>query len=137
MQRFICIGNLTKDPEVRMTQAGDSVCPFSIAVSRDTKDENENRETDFFDVVAWKKTAENCGKYLKREARLQSWGAFKIARGLRRTARSDTRQKSSRNRWNSSHRSRTCHSRAFRNTTRHLNRSLKKSAWTTTCRFKP
>lgn len=70
MQRFICIGNLTKDPEIRMTQAGDSVCPFSIAVSRDTKDENGNRETDFFDVVAWKKTAENCGKYLKKGSKV-------------------------------------------------------------------
>lgn len=48
-----------------MTQAGDSVCQFSIAVSRNTKDESGNRDTDFFDVVAWKKTAENCGKYLK------------------------------------------------------------------------
>lgn len=70
MQRFICIGNLTKDPEIRMTQAGDPVCPFSIAVSRDTKDENGNRETDFFDVVAWKKTAENCGKYLKKGSKV-------------------------------------------------------------------
>ncbi len=70
MQRFICIGNLTKDPEVRMTQAGDPVCPFSIAVSRDTKDENGNRETDFFYVVAWKKTAENCGKYLKKGSKV-------------------------------------------------------------------
>lgn len=70
MQRFICIGNLTKDPEVRMTQAGDPVCPFSIAVSRNTKDESGNRETDFFDVVAWKKTAENCGKYLKKGSKV-------------------------------------------------------------------
>ena len=53
-----------------MTQAGDSVCQFSIAVSRNTKDESGNRETDFFDVVAWKKTAENCGKYLKKGSKV-------------------------------------------------------------------
>jgi single-strand DNA-binding protein len=60
----VCImGRLTKAPELRHTQSGTAVATFSLAVDRDFKDGNGERATDFFDVVAWKSTAEFVSKY--------------------------------------------------------------------------
>ena len=66
MQKFICIGNLTRDPELTETPSGVAVCKFSIAVSRDYADADGNRETDFFNITVWRGRAESCGKYLKK-----------------------------------------------------------------------
>jgi len=54
------IGRLTKDPEMRQTNSGKSVCSFSIAVNKG-KD-----NTSFFDVSVWDKTADICGQYLSK-----------------------------------------------------------------------
>lgn len=66
MNKVVIIGNLTKDPELNETQSGIAVCRFSVAVSRDYADKDGNRETDFFNVTAWRGIAENCGKWLKK-----------------------------------------------------------------------
>lgn len=63
MNSVILIGNLTKDPQVGKTSNGISYCKFAIAVTRDYKDNNGNRETDFFNCSAWRALAENIGKY--------------------------------------------------------------------------
>ncbi len=60
------IGNLTKDPEVRSTGSGVSVCSFRIAVTRRFAGQGGERVSDFFDVVAWRSLAELCGKYLAK-----------------------------------------------------------------------
>lgn len=53
------MGRLTKDPELRRTESGVAVTSFRIAVERDTKAKDAERpETDFFDCVAWRSTAE-------------------------------------------------------------------------------
>ena len=66
MNKVILVGNLTRDPELSETPSGISVCRFSIAVSRDYANADGNRETDFFNITVWRRSAENCGKYLKK-----------------------------------------------------------------------
>lgn len=60
------IGNLTRDPELTQTSSGVSVCRFTLAVGRDYKDVNGNRETDFFNCTAWRGLGETIGKYCKK-----------------------------------------------------------------------
>ena len=63
----VCIsGNLTRDPEIAETPNGVTVCKFAVAVNRKYKDDNGEVVTDFFNVVAWRGLAENCGKYLAK-----------------------------------------------------------------------
>lgn len=64
INRVILIGNLTKDPELRTTNSGVSVCTFSIAVNRKNKNASGERQSDFFNIVAWRGLGELCGKYL-------------------------------------------------------------------------
>ena len=60
MNKAIIIGNLTKDPEKKVTPDGVSVTNFTVAVSR-----SGNREkADFLPVVTWRTLADNCAKYL-------------------------------------------------------------------------
>lgn len=62
MNKAMIIGNLTRDPEVNTTASGISVCRFSVAVTRPF-----NRDqTDFINVVVWRKLAELCGQYLAK-----------------------------------------------------------------------
>lgn len=65
MNKLTIIGNLTKDPELRTTQDGVSVCSFTVAVNRRKKTDNQP-EADFFRVSAWRQLGENCGKYLAK-----------------------------------------------------------------------
>lgn len=53
---------MTKDPELRTTPQGVSVCTFRIAVPRPHKRD----ETDFLSIVTWRGLAENCAKYLAK-----------------------------------------------------------------------
>ncbi len=83
LNRIVLIGRLTRDPEMKYTPQGIPVAQMSIAVDRITKDENGQKETDFFDIVAWRRTAEFASQYLTKgrlvsvEGRLQtrSWVA--------------------------------------------------------------
>ena len=62
MNKAIIIGNLTRDPEKKVTPDGVSVTNFTVAVSR-----NGNREkADFLPVVTWRTLADNCAKYLAK-----------------------------------------------------------------------
>ena len=61
MNSVTLVGRLTTDPELRFTNTGTAVCEFSIAVDRVGTD-----ETDFFDVVAWAKTAEAVSAYVAK-----------------------------------------------------------------------
>ena len=67
MLNSVCImGRLTKDPELKSTQSGISVTSFSIAVDRSYKGPGGERETDFFDVVAWRSTADFVCSYFSK-----------------------------------------------------------------------
>lgn len=63
MNRATIIGNLTKDPELRTTTTGISVCTFTVAV---TTGFGEKKHTDFLPVVTWRALAENCAKFLAK-----------------------------------------------------------------------
>lgn len=63
MNKLTIIGNLTRDPELRTTQSGISVCSFTVAVNR-RRTQGQQPEADFFRVSAWRQLGENCGKWL-------------------------------------------------------------------------
>lgn len=81
MNKIILSGNLTRDPEVRYTQSGKAMARMGIAVSRRVaRNADTNQPTaDFFNLVAWEKTAEFCEKYLAKgshvvvEGRMQTY----------------------------------------------------------------
>jgi single-strand DNA-binding protein len=66
MNKLIIIGNLTKDPELSETPSGISYTKFTVAVSRNYTNSDGERETDFFDITAWRERAELCVKYLRK-----------------------------------------------------------------------
>ncbi|MEA4882798.1 MAG: single-stranded DNA-binding protein [Clostridia bacterium] len=66
MNKAVLVGRLTRDPEVRATQSGVAVARFSVAVDRPFANQAGERETDFIDVVVWRKQAETVGQYLKK-----------------------------------------------------------------------
>lgn len=66
MNKAILIGNLTKDPEVRTTPSGATVCTFTIAVNRRFQNQSGERVADFLNIVAWRQLGELCGKYLAK-----------------------------------------------------------------------
>ena len=65
LNRAIMMGRLCADPELKHTQTQVAVCSFRIAVDRDYS-KNGEKETDFFDVVAWRATAEFICKYFTK-----------------------------------------------------------------------
>lgn len=66
MNRVTMIGRLAKDPDLRTTQSGISVCTFPLAVQRRFADHNGERQADFFNVVCWRGLADNCAKYMQK-----------------------------------------------------------------------
>ena len=66
--KAIITGNLTRDPELRTTPNGASVCSFSVAVNRVYKDSNGEQREDvsFIDCSAWGKLGEMIGQYAKK-----------------------------------------------------------------------
>ena len=66
MNKIILIGNLTRDPELRSTSSGVTVCSFTIAVNRRFGGQDGERVTDYFRINAWRQMGESCGKYLAK-----------------------------------------------------------------------
>lgn len=66
LNHITIMGRLTSDPELRRTGSGIAVTSFTLAVDRDFKAENGEKETDFFDCVAWRNTAEFVEKYFAK-----------------------------------------------------------------------
>src|SRR5690606_17665911 len=66
LNRVILIGRLTADPDLRYTPQGHAVTTFRIAVDRPVKNQQGERETDFFPVVTWRKLAETCAHNLSK-----------------------------------------------------------------------
>ena len=64
------IGNLTKDPELRTTATGLSVCSFTVAVNRkqgaQQRQNGQQSEADYFRVTAWRERGEICAKFLQK-----------------------------------------------------------------------
>ena len=66
LNKIVIMGRLTKDVELRRTNSGDAVASFALAVDRDFKSGNGERETDFINCVAWKGTGEFVSKYFSK-----------------------------------------------------------------------
>lgn len=76
MNKIVIIGRLTRDPELKSTNAGTSVCNFSVAVDRTYRDKEGNRPTDFFDISVFGATAEFVSKYFKKGSSIAVSGAM-------------------------------------------------------------
>ena len=67
LNKIFIMGRLTRDPELRRTQNGTSVCSFTVAVDRDYQPRDGGEKlTDFIDVVAWRQTGEFVSKYFSK-----------------------------------------------------------------------
>lgn len=63
LNRVVLTGRLTKDPEIRYTNSGTAVATFTLAVDRQFKNQNNEREADFIQCVVWRKNAENFANF--------------------------------------------------------------------------
>ena len=70
MNKVLLIGNLTREPELSSTASGVAMCRIGIAVNRNYTNSEGNRETDFFNITAWRNLAERCGKYLHKGSKV-------------------------------------------------------------------
>ena len=92
LNRIVLIGRLTNDPEMKYTPQGIPVATMGIAVHRFTKNEQGDYDVDFFNLVAWRRSAEFASNYLKKgrlvsvDGRLQSRTWVEQASGQKRTA---------------------------------------------------
>lgn len=68
MNKIILIGNLTRDPELKTTPNGYSVCEFTIAVNdrNARRQQNGQENAQFFRISAWRQLGENCQRYLAK-----------------------------------------------------------------------
>lgn len=79
MNKLIIIGNLTKDPELRTTATGLSVCSFTVAVNRKgSQQKDKEKEADFFNVTAWRERGETCAKYLSKGKKVSVVGPVSV-----------------------------------------------------------
>lgn len=76
MNKVIMIGNLVADPEPHTTNSGKSKSKFRIAVQRRSVNAQGVREADFFDVVAWEKTAAFVNRYLSKGRKVAIEGSL-------------------------------------------------------------
>lgn len=76
LNHLTIMGRLCADPELRTTQGGISVTSFRIASERDYVSQGNERETDFFDVTAWRGTAEIVSKYFSKGRMIAIHGLF-------------------------------------------------------------
>ena len=88
MTKVFLIGNLTRDPELTETAAGVPVCRFSVAVNRRADGE---QVADFYNVTAWRKTAEAIAHYTKKGNKIAVYGDLQIRQyedrsGIKRTS---------------------------------------------------
>lgn len=80
LNKVFLIGNLTRDPELRVTPKGTAICQFGLAVNRQFRDEagGTREETTFVDLEAWGKTGELVSKYLAKGSPAMVEGRLKF-----------------------------------------------------------
>lgn len=80
LNKVLLMGNLTRDPELRVTPKGTSICQFSLAINRQFKMESgESREEVIFvDVEAWGKQGETIAKYVTKGRPLYVEGRLRL-----------------------------------------------------------
>jgi single-strand DNA-binding protein len=80
LNKVLIIGNLTRDPEIRVTPKGTSICQFALAVNREWKSESGEKQTEvvYIDVEAWGKQGETIAKYMVKGRPLYVEGRLKL-----------------------------------------------------------
>ena len=73
---MILVGRLARDPELKTTQSGVSVCSFTVACDRRYQKEGESRQADFINCVAWRGTADFVAKYITKGTRIALDGSI-------------------------------------------------------------
>ena len=68
LNNVVLVGRLTKTPELRYTPSNQAVATFSLAVNRNFKGQNGEREADFINCVIWRQQAENLANWAKKGA---------------------------------------------------------------------
>lgn len=91
MNKVFFIGNLTRDPELKQTPSGVSVCRFTIAVQRAYVSQDSERQTDFFECTAWRGLGETIARYTKKGKKVAVGGSIQLRnyednQGIKRTA---------------------------------------------------
>lgn len=80
LNKILLMGNLTQDPELRVTPKGSTVCQFGLAMNREWKDDagQKQQETLFVDVTAFGRTGETIAKYCTKGRPLYVEGRLKL-----------------------------------------------------------
>lgn len=79
LNHIVIMGRMVRDPELRSTQSGISVCSFTLACDRDFKaKDGGDKETDFIDCVAWRSTAEFVSKYFTKGRMVAASGRLQL-----------------------------------------------------------
>lgn len=78
LNHIVIMGRLTRDPEMRKTGSGVAVANFTVAVDRDFNGQDGQKETDFIDCVAWRKTAEFVQKYFSKGKMIAVSGRLQV-----------------------------------------------------------
>ena len=93
LNKIMLIGNLGRDPEMSYTPSGSAVTKFSLAVNRNRKDKSgeTQKETTWFNIVAWERLAETCNQYLHKGSKVYLEGRMNSHKytdkdGIERTA---------------------------------------------------
>ena len=76
MNKVILVGRLARDPELRVTPSGVSVCSFSVACDRRFVKQGEERKADFINCIAWRQTGEFISKYFTKGTRIALEGSL-------------------------------------------------------------
>lgn len=76
MNKVALVGNLTRDPETRQTQSGQSACNFTVACQRHFKNAEGKYDADFIPCVAWRQTADFVAKYFKKGSKIGLTGSI-------------------------------------------------------------
>jgi single-strand DNA-binding protein len=89
LNKIMLIGNLGKDPELNVTSDGTPVTKFTLAVNRKTS--TGEKETEWFNIVAWRQLAETCERYLHKGSKVYIEGRltqrkYTDREGVQRTA---------------------------------------------------
>jgi len=72
LNKAMIIGNVTRDPELKSTPSGQNVASFSVATNLVWTDKSgtQQKKVEFHNIIAWRKLAEICSKYLKKGAKV-------------------------------------------------------------------
>jgi len=76
INNVVLMGRLTAAPELKKAQSDVSVCSFTVAIDRDYKDANGERQADFIRCVAWRQTAEFVAKHFRKGNMIAAVGSI-------------------------------------------------------------